>query len=979
VPPRPTTLELSDTNPYHARFFARETALSRGTVVNYVTGQRFICDAEPELGLGQVIEVSHRTLTLAFVASETTRQYAMSNSPLTRVSFEVGDPIKDRRQEDWEVIAVNEHAGLFTYQVRDAAGNERSLPETELSAQLSLSQPLKRLLTLQTENASWFQLRRAALESQAFIDNSTLLGLCSARTDLLPHQLYIAHEVARRPAPRVLLSDEVGLGKTIEAGLILQQQLFSGLVRRVLIVVPDSLVHQWLVELLRRFNLRFTILDEERCEALTEVHAGDNPFDSDQLVLCSRQFLVESMEWSEAALESRWDLMILDEAHHVLLSEVADEPELIARFTSAIPGVLLLTATPDQLGMDSYFTLLRLLDPDRFHSLAAFQEDQRHYQELAALLDPLLGYDTLKPKQRTDLLKQLQPYATDADLLAKLDALRTDAEDALPAHSRALLDALLDRHGTGRIVFRNTRRQVSGFPARCLHEHVLALPEEYAAQASDLMPEQAFLADDAWIRLDPRTAWLHELLRQNRSEKFLLICHHRTTAESLEAWLRLHKGVQSAVFHEGLSLVERDRAAAWFAEREDGAQLLVCSEIGSEGRNFQFSHHLVLFDLPRHPDLLEQRIGRLDRIGQRHEIQLHVPHFQHSAGAVLLQLYRTLGLFTAPNPVAAQVCHDVHDSIETCLHLPADAEALQVLIKQAEARNAELLERHLSGRDRLLELNSCRADVAQALVTQLRELETAQNPDAFLRQVFANYGLDADTAPHDTRIVRPSDDMLLDAFPLIPDEGLTYTLDRAQALRRDDLPFVTWLHPLVLQSLDLVLQAHQGKATVGLLRDKRLTAGTLVLESLYRVTVTAPAALQAKRWFPATVLRSVVDSQKRSIGRSLTEEQLDTRTQGLDRQHIRTLVNEQRALIQLLARLGKQVVDKQLPELIAGKTEAMQQELSAELERLRALAAVNPQVRQEELDYLERQRDELTQAFATATVQLDALRLVLAV
>lgn len=953
--------------------------MSRGTAQNYVVGQRFICDAEPELGLGQVIEVSHRTLTLAFMASETTRQYAMSNSPLTRVSFEPGDQVKDRRQNDWEVLGVKQREGLFVYQVRNAQGEERELLETDLAAQLSLSQPLKRLLTLQNESASWFQLRRAALDAQVFIDSSTLLGLCSARTDLLLHQIYIAHEVAKRPAPRVLLSDEVGLGKTIEAGLILQQQLFSGLARRVLIVVPDSLVHQWLVELLRRFNLRFTILDEERCQALTEVHRADNPFDSEQLVLCSRQFLTQSVGWSDLALQSRWDLLILDEAHHVLLSDDADEPALIARFAETIPGVLLLTATPDQLGMDSYFELLQLLDPQRFHSLEAFQEEQRHYQALADLLDPLLGYAKLDSEARRNLLESLAPFATDDDLRARIGALEAGDEASLTSLSRQLLDALLDRHGTGRIVFRNTRRQVSGFPARRLHEYALPLPEEYAEHASSLAPELSALTDDAWIRLDPRANWLYELLRQHRSEKFLLICHNRATAESLEAWLGLHKGVPSAVFHEGLTLIERDRAAAYFAEREDGAQILVCSEIGSEGRNFQFSHHLVLFDLPPHPDLLEQRIGRLDRIGQRHEIQLHVPYFEHSASAVMLQLYRTIGLFDAPNPVAAQVCHDLHAAIDAAVAQPTDDAALQQLLSDAKKRNAELLALHLAGRDRLLELNSCRVDVAQALVEKLRELETASNPDAFLQQVFSSYGLDADTGPHDTRMVQPSDDMLVESFPLIPDEGLTYTLDRAQALRRDDLPFVTWLHPLVLQSLDLVLQDHRGKSTVGLLRDKRLSAGTLVLESLYRVTVPAPPQLQAKRWFPTTVLRSVVDSQKRSIGRSLTAEQLDTCTQPLDRQHVRTLVNEQRPLIQVLARLGKQVVDKQLPALIEEKTAAMQAELSAELERLRALRAVNPQVRQEELDYLERQREELTKSFAAATVQLEALRLVLAV
>src|SRR5690606_6345439 len=156
-----------------------------------------------------------------------------------------------------------------------------------LSPRLSLGDPLKRLLTAQAEPLHRVALRRLALAPLQDVDSSTLLGLCSGRTALLPHQLYIAHADGQEPGPRVLLGDEVGLGKTIEACLILQQQLFTGLASRVLIVVPDSLLHQWLVELLRRFNLRFSILDAERCEAQTAVDER-NPFESEQLVLCSR-------------------------------------------------------------------------------------------------------------------------------------------------------------------------------------------------------------------------------------------------------------------------------------------------------------------------------------------------------------------------------------------------------------------------------------------------------------------------------------------------------------------------------------------------------------------------------------------------------------------------------------------------------------------------------------------------------------------
>lgn len=904
----------------------------------FAVGQRFLSDAEPELGLGIITEIEFRTLSLSFPATQSIRRYAHANAPLTRITFEAGDLLRDAAGEEALVLQRSERQGLLLYQVRfRVSGLEKTLSEIELSPLLNLSQPLKRLLAGRLETTAWFQLRRSALAAQSFIDSSPLLGLCSSRTELLPHQLHIANEVAQRPSPRVLLCDEVGLGKTIEACLILQQQLFSGLASRVLILLPESLVHQWLVELLRRFNLRFTILDEERCKALTEV-SGGNPFESDQLVLCSREFLNNTAQWRGVALNTPWDLLIVDEAHHLLPDPSRPDSSLYAlvqQLATAIPGVLLLTATPDQAGLESHFALLALLDPQRFHDFAAFKTEQENYQALAARLE------------------------------------------ALPAGDEAELNALLDRHGTGRIVFRNTRKTVSGFPARELHAWPLPLPEIYQGLERALLPERNFLQDGSWLKLDPRVACLFQLLQDLQGSKLLVICHRRSTAEALEAWLRLDQGIRSAVFHEGLSLVERDRAAAYFAETEAGAQVLVCSEIGSEGRNFQFCQHLLVFDLPLNPDLLEQRIGRLDRIGQQQRIHLHVPYLQDSAQAVLFQLhFNTLGLMQQPNPVAARVCLLLADPVMAAMQAPADTVLLQALLRDAAALNLELLQQHAEGRDKLLELNSCRPQAAARLLKEIQSLENEATPRHFLRNVFASYGLDNEENSNGTWSVMPSADMLVSSFPCIPDDGLTFTSYRSLALRRDDLPFVNWLHPLVLQSVDLVLQDHSGKATVGILHDNRLPAGTLVMESLFRLTVSGPARLQVKRWFPQTTLRAVVDSLKRSIGKTLTSELLDKQTEPLPKAQLRQLLQGQRPAIELLARLGQKVAEKQLPDLIAGRTTAMHAHLDAEIARLTALQAVNPQVKDSEIDYLRQQRSELTRCMALAQLHVEGLRLL---
>jgi ATP-dependent helicase HepA len=132
--------------------------------------------------------------------------------------------------------------------------------------------------------------------------------------------------------------------------------------------------------------------------------------------------------------------------------------------------------------------------------------------------------------------------------------------------------------------------------------------------------------------------WLAALLKQLGDQKVLLICRTRELASEIHEKLLREINVNAALFHEGLTMMQRDRHAAFFAD-EDGARVLLCSEIGSEGRNFQFAHHLVLFDLPRDPELLEQRIGRLDRIGQTSTIHIHVPFIKQTTEEVLARWY----------------------------------------------------------------------------------------------------------------------------------------------------------------------------------------------------------------------------------------------------------------------------------------------------------------------------------------------------
>ena len=177
----------------------------------------------------------------------------------------------------------------------------------------------------------------------------------------------------------------------------------------------------------------------------------------------------------------------------------------------------------------------------------------------------------------------------------------------------------------------------------------------------------------------------------------------------------MRAGIRSAAFYEALSIIERDRAAAYFADETGGAQTLVCSEIGSEGRNFQFAHHLILFDLPLNPDLLEQRIGRLDRIGQDHDVEIHVPYLQGSAQETLLDWYdRGLDLFRDSCSAGYMIFQNFQQRLLP--QLEQRTAAFDELLTDSAEFTLRTRDELREGRDRLLERNSCKREVAETLI-----------------------------------------------------------------------------------------------------------------------------------------------------------------------------------------------------------------------------------------------------------------------
>jgi ATP-dependent helicase HepA len=878
---------------------------------DYHPGQRWISESEPELGLGSIIQVTERRVTAEFAATGSRREYARANAPLRRVRFRVGDSIMNRKQKRFVVQAVMERNGLLVYR---CAG--RDLPETELNDAISFNEPEERLFAAQFDAPAAFDLRFAALRHQHRQRKSRIRGFAGARIDLIPHQLYIAAEVAGRLAPRVLLADEVGLGKTIEACLILHRLILSGRAERVLILVPESLVHQWFVELLRRFNLWFHIFDEERCKAIEAVDSSKNPFLDDQLILSSITVFLQNAERARQALAAGWDVLVIDEAHHLGWSPQAISPEyaLVEALCRKTPSLLLLTATPDQLGISSHFARLRLLDPDRFYNLAEFIDETEHYRQIARLAEGL---------------------------------------------DEARLNDLLDQHGTGRVSFRNTRSAIKGFPRRIVH-------------IAPLQPNPS-----ANVQIE----WLASLLRNLGSAKVLLICRTQAMVSAIDDALRRRiKNVRIAVFHEGLSLIQRDRNAAWFAD-PGGARILICSEIGSEGRNFQFSHHLVLFDLPLDPEILEQRIGRLDRIGQSSEIHVHVPYVYGSSMEVLVRWYQEgLNAFEHNLEGGSELLDRFGARVyDLAKRFPSGAKTTQAelerLIHETQNAHREITRRLQQGRDRLLELNSFKPHIAAGLIHEIRSEDQDRSLDDFMLSVFDHYAVNVEElAPRTYKL--GSAGILTDSFPGLPREGLIVTCDRKHALVREDLQFLTWDHPLVTGALDLLLGSEKGNSSFASV--SHAEAPALCLEVIYVLECVAPAHFHADRFLPPTPLRVVVDNQGKVLELPITREM---RSHAVDTERVHALLEQREIREDLLPKLLEKATAaarSRVAAIVQQARREMNAQFEHELGRLKQLRKVNRSVRQEEIALLAAHQHALEHHLTAARLRLDAIRLICA-
>lgn len=954
--------------------------------------QKIVSRTEPELGLGVIthLDQNQGTLKAFFSECSETRLYAIGNAPLQRYQLNIGDTF-DAKGRSFKVEKIVHHGKLIKY----ISGTDEFWEDEITSCSSSKNDILDRFFSGNWSNHKAYDLRQEAWNIRSKSQKGLVKGLVGARVQPLPHQLYIASHVARRPFPRVLLADEVGLGKTIEAGLIFSSLKVLGRADRVLVLTPDSLIHQWMTELYRRFGEMFSVLNEERCQQ-EEDSQKISPFQANQRVLVSMNLLVGNRQRLREALDARWDLIIIDEAHHLDwdIEEPNEEWKVAKELSEVCSSLLLLTATPRQHGLATQFGLLNLVDPSRYSDFDDFLDESESLRETAEIAKSLAqgAWD------QSIKLKLQKIFCRDTSMLKEIQ------EKGSQNACNNILKSLVDRHGTGRVLFRNRRERLKGFPERVLFEHQLNPSASYLKNLENLDPlelEDINLMDYATGRgfsrsfcdkiwENPRYIWLAQFIKNLKNEKVFVICASKDRVLEVEEYLSqcLHinskNGLKIAIFHEDLSIVDRDREAALFAD-PNGAQVLISSEIGGEGRNFQCAKKLVIFDLPRLPDLLEQRIGRLDRIGQGNRIEIHVPWIVNSPEEVLFHWYQKgLNSFTSSWNGADSLLEFFADDIIFLFRLffPKHPEYskrkkyLSTLIERTEKKAKLLKLERAESVDVLVDLNSYDAKKGEKLLELVEDCDDDPQLEFFIRSVFDHYGVDYEEIDDRGSIVIRADSlMFIDKFPgLNADSDTLVTFDRDVALAREDMSYLTVDHKLAESSLSLLLDRDEGLASFCKWLNPTVGRG-VILEISLILEAVGPKNLELGRYLPILTKEVIVNQHGVQIKEPPYKKELHVLHEmqetelPLSLDQLRASINP---ILEKALNLGSEWAEKIKEEA----TINARKELNQELDRLIYLAELNPNVSRKEVEIMEKFNKEVLFHLEKAKARLDSFRII---
>ena len=673
----------------------------------------------PDLGPGRVERVDGRRIVVFFPLTETHLTLAADDKALRPLPLGAGQKAR-LEGEDGEVVVD----AIGPSGVRLADG--RTVDPVLLWPLAPPDDPVERLAALQTDRAAAFRNRLDGLRLSEIRQAAGLGSFLGGRIALFPHQLDVAERATATDPVRWLLADEVGLGKTIEACLILSRLLRTDRADRALVVAPATLTVQWLGELYRKFHQTFVLLDRKRREDVVKDHGeGFNPFEAHRHAIVALEDFLEDSALSKQAEAAGFELLVVDEAHRLERAKGdagSDAYRAIAPLTRVARHVLLLSATPLEADTHGFFRLLELLRPDAYTSEEAFLEALERGEPL--------------------------PPCTSATRRVDIGGL----QPRVPA----------------------------------------PVDLETAPAAAGLTGDEK---EDA---ADPRVAWIarqDEIWRSLGTAKTLVFVHERTTLSALKERLESATRKRVAIFHEELTPERGDVEVAEF-RRPDGPSILISTEAGGEGRNFEFCRRLVLFDLPRDPAAVEQRIGRLDRINR--SMPVEIVYFRPPGGFErdVVDLYERIGLFTSPLGGLERSLADVEAAILKAERFAKVGKALPIEALAQEMRRAADA-RQKAVYHHLHQDGYAAERAAQILARVPADLD--ERMERFVLDASDLHGFDtAERVGKRTWYVEFGADALVEHLPGVAGGARWLgTFDRDEAVRKEDLDFFASGHALV--------------------------------------------------------------------------------------------------------------------------------------------------------------------------------------
>lgn len=532
-------------------------------------------------------------------------------------------------------------------------GELKKVPADTEGLEPGMSIP-KRLATGEFDDPVRFSLRERAARLSLAYRSDRFLSLSGNRIRIEPYQVDAAHRVLTAYEPRFLIGDEVGLGKTIEAGIIIEELIARGRADRVLIITPASLRDQWQREMKDKFGREYIAYNRGYVDALRSSRPGQNVWTAEDKIVVSIDLAKQDDMLNDLQnLDIKWDAVVIDEAHHLTARQGTDGIERVDRYrvgeavANNTDALLFLTGTPHKGKPDQFYHLLRLLDPYRFRGPADINPES---------LEDLMIRRVKTDESMIDADgNPMFPERTITTIPVELTREERHLYDDLTEYISAVYTASAesDRHAAGFTMVIYQKRLVSSI--RAIAESLRSRKEDLEEKISiskdvanrlhnvdstaeteeDVLEQLIDAAGD--VAVDSKGKRLREFLEgifeEDPSEKVLLFTEYTDTLEYLRE--DVLENFDTVSIHGGMAQEERRAVINQF---RDDASILLATDAAREGLNLQFAHIMVNYDLPWNPIRIDQRMGRLHRYGQEETVKIYNLFVEDTRESDILQL-----------------------------------------------------------------------------------------------------------------------------------------------------------------------------------------------------------------------------------------------------------------------------------------------------------------------------------------------------